>query len=94
MKMPKSVIDLMTPLMRSPLLCSEAKASQGFCWHCLMPERDAATLLVDIQHHHLDLVAELHDLGRVHVLVRPVHLRDVHQTLHALFDLGESSRNR
>jgi hypothetical protein len=47
----------------------------------LDPERDTTTLLVDIQHHDLDLVAELHDLGRVHVLVGPVHLRDVDQDL-------------
>jgi hypothetical protein len=57
----------------------------------LDPERDAAALLVDIQHHDLDLVAELHDLGRMDVLVGPVHLGDVHQTFDALFDLREAA---
>jgi hypothetical protein len=47
-------------------------------------ERDAATLLVDVQHHDFDFVADLHDLGRVDVLVGPVHLGDVHQAFDAL----------
>jgi hypothetical protein len=91
MKMPKSVIDLMTPLMRSPLLVLGGEGVPGVLLALLDAERDTATLLVDIQHHDLDLVAELHDLGRVDVLVGPVHLGDVDQTFHALFDLGEAA---
>src|SRR5690606_24093389 len=52
-------------------------------------QRDAATLLVHVQDHDLDLVADLHDLGRVDVLVGPVHLGDVHQAFHARLDLDE-----
>src|SRR5690606_1577263 len=55
----------------------------------LHAERDAATLLVHVQHHDLDLVTDLHDLGRVDVLVGPVHLGDVHQALDARLDLDE-----
>src|SRR4030095_10220423 len=58
--------------------------------HALLhPKRNAAPLLVDLEDHDLDLVAELHDLGRMDVLVRPVHFRDVHQSLDALLDLDE-----
>ena len=58
--------------------------------HALLhAERDAAALLVDFQDHHLDLVAELHDLGRMDVLVRPVHLGHVDQALDALLDFDE-----
>src|SRR5690606_19287181 len=52
---------------------------------------DAAALAVHVQHHDLDLVADLHDLGRVDVLVGPVHLRDVHQAFDARLDLDEGA---
>src|SRR5690606_24511855 len=54
-------------------------------------QRDAAALAVDVQDHDLDLVADLHDLGRVDVLVGPVHLGDVHQALDARLDLDEGA---
>ena len=58
--------------------------------HALLhAQRDAATILVDLEDHHLDLVAELHDLGRMDVLVGPVHFRDVDQALDARLDLDE-----
>src|SRR5690606_20439624 len=52
---------------------------------------DAAALAVHVQHHDLDLVADLHDLGRVDVLVGPVHLRYVHQAFDARLDLDEGA---
>src|SRR5690606_16596119 len=52
-------------------------------------QRDAAALLVDVEHHDFDLVADLHDLLRVDVLVGPVHLGHVHQALDARLDLDE-----
>src|SRR5690606_35562434 len=58
--------------------------------HALLhAERDAAAFGVDVEDHDLDLVAEMHDLRRVDVLVGPIHLRDVHQTLDAGLDLDE-----
>src|SRR5579862_1548208 len=57
----------------------------------LESEGDAAALLVDIEHHHLDFLAGVHDLGRVHVLVGPVHLRDMHQSLDTVLDLDEGA---
>src|SRR5690606_19748465 len=57
----------------------------------LHAERDAATLLVDVEHHHLDLLADMHHLGRIDVLVGPIHLGDVYQTLDTLFDLDEAA---
>ena len=58
--------------------------------HALLhAERDAAALLVDFENHHFDLVAQLHDLGRVDVLVGPVHFRHVHQAFDARLDLHE-----
>src|SRR5690606_10941834 len=46
-------------------------------------ERDPPALLVDVEDHDLHLIAHGHDLGRVNVLVGPVHLGDVHQAFHA-----------
>ena len=50
----------------------------------LEAEGDAAPLLVDVEHHDLDFLAGVHDLGRVDVLVRPVHLGDVAETFDAV----------
>src|SRR5690606_28018468 len=55
----------------------------------LHAQRDAATLFIHVQHHHFDFVTDLHNLGRVDVLVGPVHFRDVHQAFHARLDLDE-----
>ena len=52
-------------------------------------QRNAPALLVDLENHHLDFVAKLHDLGRMDVLVGPVHLGDVHQPLDALLDFDK-----
>ena len=57
----------------------------------LKAQRDAATLLVDIQHHDLDLLTGADHLGRVDVLVGPVHFGNVHQTFHAVFDFHEGA---
>src|SRR5690606_6434518 len=54
-------------------------------------QRDAAALLVDIEDHDLHFVVDLYHLRRVDVLVGPVHLGDVHQTLDTLFQLGEAA---
>src|SRR5690606_9937781 len=52
-------------------------------------QRDAATFFVDVEHHDLELVTDLHHLGRVDVLVGPVHLGHVHQAFDARLDLDE-----
>src|SRR5574337_24521 len=54
-------------------------------------QRDAAALFIHVQHGHLGLVADLHHLGRVDVLVGPVHLGHVHQAFHARLDLDEAA---
>src|SRR5262245_27400176 len=54
-------------------------------------QRDAAALFVDVEHHDLDFLADVHDLRRIDVLVRPVHLGDVHEAFDALFDLDEAA---
>src|SRR5712672_546826 len=57
----------------------------------LHPEGDAAPLLVDLEDHDLDLVAERDHLRRMHVLVGPVHLRHVHQAFDALLHFDEGA---
>src|SRR5690606_22560616 len=52
-------------------------------------QRNAATLRVHAQDHDLDLVTDLHHLGRVDVLVGPVHLGHVHQAFDTRLDLDE-----
>src|SRR5690606_34064311 len=57
----------------------------------LQAQRDAPAILVDVEDHDLDLVTDLHDLVRIDVLVRPIHLGDVHEALDALLDLDEAT---
>ena len=57
----------------------------------LHAERDAAALFVDVQNHDLDFIADLHDLGRIDVLVGPVHFRNVDETLDAGLELDEAA---
>ena len=40
-------------------------------------QRNTTTLFVDIKNHNFDLVAQLNDLRRMHVLVRPIHFANV-----------------
>ena len=54
-------------------------------------KRNTATLFVNVEHHHLNLVAELHDFRGVDVLVGPIHFGDVYQTFDALFDFCEAA---
>src|SRR5262249_42401431 len=48
----------------------------------LQRQGDALPVEVDVEHLHLDLVADLHDRARV-VDVLPAQLGDVHETVHA-----------
>src|SRR5207248_1925858 len=57
----------------------------------LEAERYAAALLVHVEHHHLDFLAGVHDFRGVDILVGPVHLRDVHQSLDPVLDLDEGA---
>ena len=91
MNMPKSVIDLMRPSMRWPRAQVGRELVPRVRAALLDTQRDAAALLVDVEHHDLHLVAYRDDLGRVDVLVGPVHFGDVHQTFDALLDFGEAA---
>src|SRR5690606_17454556 len=71
------------------LLVDRGEGLPGVGGDLLDAQRDPAALLVHVQDHHLDLVADLHDLGRADVLVGPVHLGHVHQALDARLDLDE-----
>jgi hypothetical protein len=86
---PKSVIDLIGPLTLSPRLHVAAELFPRVGLALLHAQADAALVLVDLEHHDLDLVAQGDDLGRGHVLVGPVHLGDVHQAFNAGLDLDE-----
>ena len=54
-----------------------------------MPREMRRRVFVDFQDHDFDFIAQLHDLGRMHVLVGPVHFGNVHQAFDALFDFDE-----
>src|SRR5207253_1605596 len=47
----------------------------------LQAEADAPLLRVDIEHHHLDLLASRDDLAGMHVLLGPAHLGDMDEAL-------------
>src|SRR5262249_20113192 len=55
----------------------------------LHAEGDTATLAVDVEDHDLDFVADLNNLRRVDVLVRPVHFRNVDEAFNARLDFDE-----
>ena len=58
-------------------------------FHLLHAERDALGPAVDLEHHHLDLVADVDDLGGVAHPARPRHLGDVHEALDPGLQLDE-----
>ncbi len=87
--MPKSVMDLILPLTLSFLLWLAGELFPRIRLALLHAQRNAAALGVDVEDHHLDLVAQLHHLGRVDVLVGPVHFGNVHQAFHARLDFHE-----
>ena len=55
----------------------------------LEAERDLLVRLVHLEHHGLDDVADVDDLGRMPDVARPRHLGDVDQALDALLELDE-----
>ena len=58
----------------------------GILLGLLHAQRDFLLFLVDGQHHHLDLVARLHEFARMADPLRPTHLADVHEPLDAVFE--------
>ena len=89
--MPKSVIDLICPDTLVALLVDRGERFPGIGLGLLDAERDAATLFVDVQHHHFDFVADLDHLGRVDVLVGPVHFGNVDQAFDARLEFDEAA---
>jgi hypothetical protein len=59
--------------------------------HCLMPSEMRRRSSSTSSTMTSTSSPSLHDLGRIDVLVGPVHLGDVHQALDALFDLDEAA---
>ena len=89
MKTPKSVIDLICAADLVALLLVHREIVPRIAHALLHAERNAATVFVDLENHDFDFVAQLHDLGRMNVLVGPVHFGDVHQTFDTLLDFDE-----
>ena len=63
----------------------------GIAEALLEAERDAALLGIDLEHHHLDLLAGRDDLAGMDVLLGPAHLGDVDQALDAGLELDEGA---
>src|SRR6185312_1064831 len=85
----RDVLDLALELGADRLLLDEALP--GVIQALLQAEADAPLLRIDVEHHHLDLLAGRDDLAGMHVLLGPAHLGDVHQTLDAGLQLDESA---
>src|ERR1700694_1544638 len=81
--------DLAADLVAAVVVLGELLPRIGLA--LLHAEADAAAFLVDVEHHDLDFLADVHHLGGIHVLVGPVHFRDVNQAFDALFDLDEAA---
>ena len=87
---PKSVIDLIGPLTLSPFLWFMRELFPRVGLALLHAERDAAPVLVDLEDHDFDFVAQLtRPCVGCDVLVGPVHFGDVHQAFDARLDLDE-----
>ena len=80
---------LISPSTTVPSGWESAKTIHGIVQALLEPKAHAALLGIDIEHHHLDLLAGRDDLARMHVLLGPAHLGDVDQAFHARLQLHE-----
>src|ERR1022692_342330 len=81
--------DLTAHLIAAVIVLRELLPRVGLA--LLDPETDAAALFVDVEHHDLDLLADVHHFGRVHVLIGPIHFGDMHQTFHAFLYFHEAA---
>ena len=70
------------PRIRVPGGYFSARVLPGVVLHLLEAERDALALGVELEHHDVDLVADLEHLGRV-VDPAPGHVGDVQQAVDA-----------
>src|SRR6185503_6081950 len=59
--------------------------------HLLEAEGNSAMSGIDVQNHDFDLLAHLQKLGRMGDFARPGHLRDMHQSFDAAFQLHEGA---
>jgi hypothetical protein len=67
------------------------EAVPGVLADLLHAEADAALLGIDLQDHHLDLLAGRNDLTRMDVLLGPAHLGDMDQTFNPRLQLHEGA---
>src|SRR6516162_7883713 len=59
--------------------------------YLLQTEADPALLGIDVEHHHLDLLAGRDDLAGVHILFGPAHLGDVDQPFDPWLQLNKGA---
>ena len=57
----------------------------------LDPERNTATVLINIEHHHFHFIAYLNNLGWVDIAIGPVHFGHVNQAFNALLEFGKAT---
>ena len=57
----------------------------------LDPQGYAAPVLINIEYHHLNFVADLNNLRRVNIAVSPVHLGYVNQSLNTFLKLRKAT---
>src|ERR1035438_8788649 len=65
------------------------QALPGIRFQLLLAQADAALLRIDVQHHGLDLVVDVDQLGGMLHALGPGHLADVYQPFDALFQFDE-----
>src|SRR5258708_12012457 len=82
-------LDLAADLVAAVVVLGELLPRIGLA--LLHAEADAAAFLVDVEHHDLDFLADVHHLGGIPVLVGPIHLRDVPQPFYAFFSFDEAA---
>ena len=82
-------LDLSADLVAAVVILCELLPRIGLA--LLDAQADSAALLVDVEHHHFNFLADVHHLGRIDVLVGPIHFRHVHQAFHALLDFDEAT---
>ena len=83
------VADLALELAADRMLLDEGFPRIGH--DLLQAEADAPLLRIDVEHHHLDLLAGRDDLAGMHVLLGPAHLGDMDQPLDARLQFDEGA---
>ena len=71
------------------LLVVHREVIPRICLALFHTQGNTTTLFVDFKNHDFNFITQGNNLGRMNVLVGPIHFGNVNQTFDALFDFNE-----